>query len=97
MNIILHEQYQKTLAEHLDKWSKRKARALSDKHRDAALILLRLDLDPLRPLLLKFYSTSPRGRVFLRVRLLSDAKFGERLVMSICFEVIDHTPSGNAI
>lgn len=29
---------------------------------DAALILLRLDLDPLSPMLVKLYSTSPRGR-----------------------------------
>ena len=68
--------YQKSLAENLAKWQKRNSRRLSDHWLLAALLLLRLDLEPLRPALLKLYSTSPRGRkpydtiIMLRALLL---------------------------
>jgi|GEM_PF-1367842 len=62
MNVTAHAVYQKTLSENLAKWPKRRSRALTPELLDAALILLRLDLDPLLPMLVKLYSPSPRGR-----------------------------------
>lgn len=57
-----HDIYLKSLSQHLDKWQKRKARRLPDHWLLAAFLLMRLDLEPLRPALLKLYSSSPRGR-----------------------------------
>lgn len=54
--------YQNSLAEHLAKWQKRKSRRLDEEWLAAALLLLRLDLEPLRPALEQLYATSPRGR-----------------------------------
>ncbi|MCI0422464.1 MAG: hypothetical protein L0312_25125 [Acidobacteria bacterium] len=57
-----HQVYQKSLADHLAKWQKRRSRRLTDDQLQAALLLLRLDLEVLRPELEKLYSPSPRGR-----------------------------------
>ncbi len=57
-----HQVYQKSLSDHLAKWQKRNSRRLPDDQLQAALLLLRLDLDPLRPKLENLYSSSPRGR-----------------------------------
>ena len=62
MTVTAHAVYLQTLSEHLAKWQKRRARALAPALLDATLILLRLDLDPLLPMLVKLYSPSPRGR-----------------------------------
>lgn len=62
MNVTAHTVYVKTLSEHLATWQKRRARALAPALLDAALMLLRLDLDPLLPMLVTLYSPSPRGR-----------------------------------
>jgi hypothetical protein len=62
MHVTVHAAYQQTLSEHLAKWQKRRSRALSQELLDAVLILFRLDLDPLTPMFMKLYSTSPRGR-----------------------------------
>src|SRR5438105_15262956 len=62
MNLPAHAVYQKTLSDHLPRWQQRRSRALGPEWLDAALILLRLDLDPLLPMLRTLYSTSPRGR-----------------------------------
>jgi len=59
---MCHQVYQKSLAECLAKWQKRKSRPLDENWRAAALLLLRLDLEPLRPALKRLYSDSPRGR-----------------------------------
>ena len=57
-----HSVYQKTLTECLARWQRRRARPLDPEWREAALLLLRLDLEPVRPLLESLYSPSPRGR-----------------------------------
>jgi hypothetical protein len=62
MQVTGHTAYQQTLSEHLAQWQKRRSRALSQELLDAALMLLRLDLDPLLPMLAQLYSPSPRGR-----------------------------------
>jgi hypothetical protein len=62
MHVTVHAAYQQTLSEHLVTWQKRRSRALSQELLDAVLILLRLDLDPLIPMFMQLYSTSPRGR-----------------------------------
>ena len=62
MHVTVHAAYQQTLSAHLATWQKRRSRALSQELLDATLILLRLDLDPLTPLLMTLYSTAPRGR-----------------------------------
>ena len=62
MHGTVHAAYQQTLSEHLATWPKRRSRARSQALRDAGLILLRLNLDPLTPMFMQLYSTSPRGR-----------------------------------
>jgi len=62
MHVTVHAAYQQTLSKHLATWQKRRSRALSQELLDAVLILMRLDLDPLIPLFMPLYSTSPRGR-----------------------------------
>jgi hypothetical protein len=57
-----HEDYQKNVAENLAKWHKRRARAPKPELVEAALMLMRLNLDPLIPMLAALYSDSPRGR-----------------------------------
>jgi len=59
---MLHAVYQKTLAAHLARWHKRRARGLPEEWLQAALLLWRLDLDPLRPMLTQLYARTPRGR-----------------------------------
>lgn len=58
----IHEMYQKSLVDLLTKWQRRQSRALSPDLLDAALMLLRLNLDPLAELLDSLYSDHPRGR-----------------------------------
>lgn len=57
-----HAQYTTLLAAKLQRWLRRQARQLPDAWRDAALVLLRLNLDPARPLLEPLYAPGPRGR-----------------------------------
>ena len=57
-----HAHYVQTLSHHLIRWLRRRSRNLPDKWLQAALTLLRLDLEPARPLLRSLYSSSPRGR-----------------------------------
>ena len=57
-----HAVYQKSVTTQLPTWLRHRARAPSAELLDAALILLRLDLDPLHPLLAALYSSAPRGR-----------------------------------
>ncbi len=59
---MCHQVYQNSLSERLAKWEKRQARRLDPDWRAAALLMLRLDLDPLKPALQKLYASSPRGR-----------------------------------
>lgn len=59
---MTHQLYQKTLQEHLEKWQRRRSRALKADWLEAALILYRLDLDSIRPQLAKLYTTKTRGR-----------------------------------
>lgn len=80
-----HEVYQKSLVEKLAKWHKHASRRLPEDWLVAALLLLRLDLDPLRPQLELLYSNSPRGRkprdpiLMLRALLLMLALGQERI------------------
>ena len=57
-----HQQYAENLCNNLIRWLKRKSRRISDEYIEAALVLMRIDLEPARPLLEKLYSPSPRGR-----------------------------------
>jgi hypothetical protein len=50
------------LSAKLQSWLRRKARRLPEAWHEAALVLLRLDLDPARPLLRTLYAPGPRGR-----------------------------------
>ena len=54
--------YIQTLSRLLGRWLRRKSRKLPSHWLQAALTLLRLDLEPARPLLTSLYSSSPRGR-----------------------------------
>jgi len=57
-----HAVYQKSISTQLPTWLRHRARAPSAELLDAALILLRLDLDPLQPFLASLYASTPRGR-----------------------------------
>jgi hypothetical protein len=57
-----HQVYQTSLSQKLATWQKHASRRLPEDWLLAALLLLRLDLDPLRPQLQLLYSDSPRGR-----------------------------------
>jgi len=57
-----HAQYTTHLSEKLQRWLRRQSRHLPETWRDAALVLLRLNLDPARPLLQPLYAPGPRGR-----------------------------------
>jgi hypothetical protein len=59
---MTHSVYQKSLSEHLEKWQKRRSRALKEEWLEAALILFRLDLDGVSEDLKQLYSSNPRGR-----------------------------------
>src|SRR5262249_24430014 len=62
MNHTIHEVYQKSLADLLANWQKRRSRALSQELIEAALMLLNINLDPLAELLDSLYSNNPCGR-----------------------------------
>jgi Transposase domain (DUF772)/Transposase DDE domain len=57
-----HTQYATQLAAELRGWLRRHSRRLPAAWREAALVLLRLNLDPARPLLQPLYAPGPRGR-----------------------------------
>jgi hypothetical protein len=57
-----HQQYAQDLCSNLTRWLRRKSRRLSQEWLEAALILLRLNLEPAHPILESLYSPNPRGR-----------------------------------
>ena len=57
-----HRQYTTTLSQKLQGWLRRQSRRLPAPWHEAALVLLRLDLDSARPLLRALYAPGPRGR-----------------------------------
>jgi len=57
-----HQQYAENVYSHLTKWLKRKSRKISQEMLDAALILMRINLDSAQPYLKSLYSPNPRGR-----------------------------------
>lgn len=59
---MTHSVYQKSLGEHLEKWQRRRSRAMKEEWLEAALILFRLDLDSVSEDIKKLYSPNPRGR-----------------------------------
>lgn len=59
---MTHQLYQKTLHDYLEKWQRRKSRALKPEWLEVVLIMYRLDLDSVRPVLEKLYASSARGR-----------------------------------
>jgi len=59
---VSHSQYSETLCDHLTRWLKRKSRRLKEQWLNAALILMRLDLESARPILESLYSPDPRGQ-----------------------------------
>jgi hypothetical protein len=50
------------LSKKLQRWLRRQSRPLPETWQEAALVLLRLNLDPARPLLQPLYTPGPRGR-----------------------------------
>lgn len=62
MHQTCHAVYQKSVTAQLPTWLRRRSRAPSAEVLDAALMLLRLDLDPLHPLLASLYAAAARGR-----------------------------------
>jgi len=76
MKKVTHSVYQTTLTQALARWLHRRARPVNAEWVEAALVLLRLDLDSVRPLFASLYSPSPRGRppydpsCLLRARLV---------------------------
>ena len=59
---LSHRQYTTMLSQKLQGWRRRQARRLPEAWHEAALVLLRLDLDPACPLLRALYAPGPRGR-----------------------------------
>jgi hypothetical protein len=59
---MTHPEYQKILTEKLQTWRKRQSRRLKSEWLEAALIRVRLNLDPAREYLQTLSSSSPRGR-----------------------------------
>src|SRR5262249_54185114 len=57
-----HAQYPRTVSLKLQGWRRRQARRRPEPWLEAALVLLRLDLDPARPLRRTLYAPGPRGR-----------------------------------
>jgi hypothetical protein len=57
-----HQQYAENLCANLTSWLKRKSRRISDEYVESALILMRIDLEIVRPSLKSLYSPDPRGR-----------------------------------
>jgi len=62
MDHCAHEAYQKSVSENLTNWFRRKSRAPKPELIEAALMLMRINLDPLIPMFESLYSDSPRGR-----------------------------------
>jgi hypothetical protein len=60
--VVDHPTYQQNLRVHIQKWLRRKARAVSDDYLTAAFILYNLNLDPIRPMLQPLYAKNSRGR-----------------------------------
>lgn len=58
----LHRQYTTKLSQKLQGWLRHQSRRLPEPWHEAALVLLRLDLDPARSLLRPLYAPGPRGR-----------------------------------
>jgi hypothetical protein len=58
---VSHRQYAENLCNNLTKWLRRKSRRLSQEWLEAALILIRLNLEPARLILESLYSPDPRG------------------------------------
>jgi hypothetical protein len=56
-----HQQYAENLCNNLTRWLRRKSRRLSQEWLEAALILIRLNLEPARLILESLYSPDPRG------------------------------------
>jgi len=59
---VSHQQYAEDLCSHLTRWLKRKSRRLSQERLEAALILMRLNLEPAHPILESLYSPDSRGQ-----------------------------------
>ena len=59
---VSHQHYAENLCNNLIKWLKRKSRRLSPEWLEAALILIRLNLEPALSTLESLYSPNPRGR-----------------------------------
>ena len=57
-----HQQYAENICSNLTRWLRRKSRKISGKLLEAALILIRIDLDSVEPYLKSCYSPNPRGR-----------------------------------
>jgi len=64
-----HTQYRTMLTAKLQSWLRRQSRRLPEAWREATLVLLRLDLDPARPLLRALYSSWSARTPSLRRRL----------------------------
>jgi hypothetical protein len=59
---VSHQQYAEDLCSHLTRWLRRKSRRLSQEWLEAALILMRMNLEPAHPILESLYSPDPRGQ-----------------------------------
>lgn len=57
-----HAQYTRPLSSKLQGWLRRQSRRLPQPWHEAPLVLLRLDLDPARPMLRALYAPGSRGR-----------------------------------
>jgi len=62
MRTYHHQQYVNCLYNNLTKWVRRKSRALSESHLDAALSLMLINLDSAEDMLESLYAPSHRGR-----------------------------------
>lgn len=60
---VSHSQYVQTLSERLQRWLRRQSRRLNPKWAEAAQVLLRLNLDPARPIFAPLYAPIPRGQL----------------------------------
>lgn len=56
------QEYAENLCVNLTSWLKRKSRRISDEYVETALILMRIDLETVRPLLESLYSPNARRR-----------------------------------
>ena len=62
MEYPTHESYQKSISDTLANWANRQSRKPNPEMVEAALMLMRINLDPLRPMLTSLYSDATRGR-----------------------------------